>query len=510
MKTHKRRVSKTTSLQSPTLGLNAKDPVANMKETEAVTMENYFPQPSDVVSRNGYIEHATGITGNVETLAFYNNGVSPKLFGFVGGEIFNCTNAGSVGSADVTGLTNSRFQTINMGTAGGFYLMGVNGQDKMQIYDGANWYADGTTTTVSGVDTADCVHINNFKNRVWLIEKDSFNAWYLPVSSIGGAANALDLSGLFKLGGYLMAMANWTIDNAAGIDDYAAFITSEGEVALYKGTDPTSASTWALVGTFRMGKPIGRRCFCKAGADVLVLTTDGAFPLSKALLTDRSQLNLAATDKIANLINQSISSYQTNFGWQPIIYPLGNKLIINVPTVEGSTSIQYVMNTTHGAWCKFTGWNAFCFEILDEKLYFGGTNGVFQADTGSSDNGSDIVGVVQQAYSYFGNKGSIKKFQMARPVIVSEGTIIPSIIINVDFNVKRTTTVSYETQTSGTEWDVGDWDDSDWISQDNITAKWQAISGVGTSGGIRLVTELSNISCKWVSTDFVYEVGGVL
>lgn len=510
MQTPKRRVSQTTSLQSPTEGLNAKDPIANMKETEAVTMDNYFPTPSEVVSRNGYTSYATGLSGNVDTIAFYNDGNDPELFGFVGGAIYDCTNSGAVGTALVTGLSNDRFQTINMGTAGGFFLLCVNGEDKMQVYNGTTWYEDGTTTTVTGVDTADCVHINNFKNRVWLIEKDSFNAWYLPVSSIGGAANALDLSGLFKLGGYLMAMANWTIDNAAGIDDYAAFITSEGEVALYKGTDPTSATTWALVGTFRMGKPIGRRCFCKAGADVLVLTTDGAFPLSKALLTDRSQLNLAATDKISNLINQAVTTYKDNFGWQPIIHPLGNKLIINVPTSEGKTSIQYVMNTTHGAWCRFTGWNAFCWEILDDKLFFGGIDGVYQADTGQSDDGSDITGVVQQAYSYFGSKGAVKKFQMARPIIVSEGTIIPAIIINVDFKEKRTNTTSYETEAAGTDWDMGDWDTSSWTSQDNITAKWQSISGVGMSGGIRMVTELRDISCKWVSTDFVYEVGGVI
>lgn len=508
--TNKRRVSRTTSLQSPTQGLNAKDPIANMKETEAVTMDNYFPRPSDVISRSGYISHSTGLTGNVDTLAFYNDGSSPELFGFVGGEIFDCTTSGAVGAAVVTGLSNDRFQTINMGTAGGFFLLCVNGEDKMQVYTGSAWYEDGTTTTVTGVDTADCIHINNFKNRVWLIEKDSFNAWYLPVSSIGGAANALDLSGLFKLGGYLMAMANWTIDNAAGIDDYAAFITSEGEVALYKGTDPSSASTWALVGTFRMGKPIGRRCFCKAGADVLVLTTDGAFPLSKALLTDRSQLNLAATDKISNLINRDVISYQSNFGWQPLIHPLGNKLIINVPTTEGAQSIQYVMNTTHGAWCRFTGWNAFCWEVLDDKIFFGGVNGVFEADTGTTDDGDEITGVVQQAYSYFGSKGLIKKFQMARPIIISEGSIIPAILINVDYQTKRTSASSIQVGSSGTEWDVGDWDVSDWTSQDNITAKWQSVSGVGTSGGVRMVTELKNISCQWVSTDFIYEVGGSL
>lgn len=507
--TAKRRVSSTTSLQSPTGGLNAKDPIASMKETDAVEMENYFPEPSRVVSRNGYQSHSTGITGNVETLAVYNNGVTKKLFSVVDGDVFDSTSAGAVGAAEVTGLTNSRFQTINMGTAGGFFLMMVNGEDKLQYYDGSAWDVDGGGTyAITGVDTADCVHINNFKNRVWLIEKDSFNAWYLPVSSIAGAANNLDLSGLFKLGGYLMAMANWTIDNAAGVDDYAAFITSEGEVALYKGTDPSSANTWALVGTFRMGKPIGRRCFCKAGADVLVITSDGAFPLSKALLTDRAQKNLAATDKISNLVNSDIISYGSNFGWQPIIYPEGQKLILNVPTTEGNTSIQYVMNTTHGAWCKFKGWNAFCFDILDDGLYFGGVDGVFKADTGSSDNGENIVGVVQQAYSYFGSKGTVKKFQMVRPVITSEGSIIPAVKMNVDFKSNRTEASSYVTGSSGTEWDVGDWDVSDWASEDNLSAKWQSVSGVGFSGGLRMVTELSNVSCAWISTDFIFENGG--
>jgi len=510
IKTAQRQVSRTASLQSPTGGLNAKDPLAAMAPTEAVTMENYFPEPSRVISRKGYASHATGVTGAVNTLAFYNDGSNKSLFAFVGGEIFDVTSAGAVGAAEVTGLTNDRFQTINMGTAGGFFLLCVNGEDKMQVYNGTTWYADGTTTTVTGVDTADCIHINNFKNRVWLIEKDTFNAWYLPVSSIGGAANNLDLSGLFKLGGYLMAMANWTIDNAAGIDDYAAFITSEGEVALYKGTDPSSAATWALVGTFRMGKPLGRRCFCKAGADVLVLTTDGAFPLSKALLTDRSQLNLAATDKISNLINAAVIQYKSNFGWQPIIHPIGNKLIINIPTVEGQESEQYVMNTTHGAWCKFTGWNSFCYEILDDRLFFGGLNGVFEADTGQSDNGDNITGVVQQAFSYFGAKGQTKKFQMVRPILISEGSVVPSLLMNVDFQENRTVATSYTFGTSGTAWDVGDWDISPWVSGDNITAKWQSVSGVGFSGGLRLVTELSDLSCAWVSTDFVFEVGGVL
>jgi len=510
MKPTGQRVSRTSSLQAPTGGLNAKDPLANMKETEAVTLDNWFPTPSSVDIRNGMAEHVVGTADPVETLCLYNDGVTPKLFAVAGGDIFDVTSAGALGAADVTGLTNSRFQHINMGTAGGFFLLMVNGQDKMQVYTGSAWYADGTTTTVTGVDTADCVHINNFKNRVWLIEKDSFNAWYLPVSSIGGAANVLDLSGLFKLGGYLMAMANWTIDNASGVDDYAAFITSEGEVALYKGTDPSSAATWALVGTFRMGRPIGRRCFCKAGADVLVVTTDGAFPLSKALLTDRSQLNLAATDKISTAFNQDIRSYGTNFGWQPIIHPAGQKLIVNVPSAEASVSHQYVMNTAHGAWCRFVGWDAICLEVLGDNLYYGASDGVYQADTGSSDNGSDILAVGQQAFSYFGNRTGIKKWSMARCIFTSNGSINPAILMNVDFAENRTAVSPSYTGEAGSEWDVATWDVASWVQGDSITKRWQSITGVGYAGGIRVVAQIKDITCKWQSTDFVYEYGAVL
>lgn len=507
-----KKVSRTVSIEAPTGGLNARDPVANMKPNQAVVMENWFPRKSDITVRNGYKTHVSGFSAPVRTLAFYNNGTDQKLFACSGDGIYDATTEGAVGAAEVTGLTSSKFQTINLGTAGGFFLLMVNGEDKMQIYDGSVWDADGGGTyTVTGVDTANCIHINNFKNRVWLIEKDSFRAWYLPVSSIAGAAASLNLGGLFKLGGYLMAMANWTIDNAAGIDDYAAFITSEGEVALYKGTDPSSATTWSMVGTFRMGKPIGRRCFCKAGADVLVLTEDGAFPLSKALLTDRSQLSLAATDDIVNLINADIKIYSQTFGWQPIIYPNGQKLIINVPTTTDKVAKQYVMNTGTGAWTKFTGWNAICFELLNDGLFFGGENGVYQADIGNNDNGAEINSIVQQAFSYFGNNGAVKKFNMARCILSSNGDIKPAIKLNVDYDtISIGSAVPFYTETGGFDWDDSYWDEEFWGGGERIIKRWQTITGIGYAGSLRINISTKDVTCSWISTDFVFEVGGTL
>lgn len=510
--TSKRQVSRTASIQAPTGGLNARDAIAAMKETDAVIMTNWFPSTSSVDMRKGFQSHATGITGNVESLMSYSYGATDKLWSIVDGDIIEVTASGAVGAAAITGLGNSRFEHILMGTSGGNFLMAVNGQDKLHLYNGTTWTPiDGASTpAITGVTTSTISNINSFKNRVFLIQKNTLKAWYLPVSSIAGAASALDFSDIFSLGGYLVTMTNWTLDSSVGIDDYAVFISSEGEVAIYQGTDPSSSTTWALKGTFRIGRPIGKRCVVKAGADVLILTTDGAFPLSKSLLTDRSQSQVAVTDKITKLITQDIASYGTNFGWQPIIFPTGNKLIINVPSSEGLTSHQYVMNTITGAWCKFTGLNAFCFETLGDKLYFGGVNGVFQAETDTNDNGSDITGEVQQSFSYFGDNTSQKHFKMVRPIFISETYINPLVTVNVDFGLKSPQGIPSYSPTNAALWDVALWDVSYWVQDDILIKDWRSVNGIGYCAGIRIKSSSAGYRMSWQSTDFVYERGGVI
>ena len=107
--------------------------------------------------------------------------------------------------------------------------------------------------------------------------------WYLPISSIAGAATSFDFSSLFRLGGYLVAMVNWTVSNAyGGMDEQAAFVTSEGEVAVYKGTDPASTATFGQVGHFRIGRPIGPRGFARIGLDMVAICADGVVSFSKA------------------------------------------------------------------------------------------------------------------------------------------------------------------------------------------------------------------------------------
>ena len=498
------------SITSPIGGLNARDSLAAMPPQDAVIMTNFFCSPTTVDLRRGYTQWVTGLPNFVESLMPYLSATTPKLFAASGTAFYDVTNTGAVGAAVVTALTNARWQHANIGTPGGQFLLNVNGADKLRGYDGTNWWADGDGShDITGFNTANAIHINIFKNRVYLVEKNSFSVWYLGLQSISGAATEFDLSSLFKLGGYLQAMATWTIDNAAGIQEYAVFLSSEGEIALYQGYDPSSSGSWSLVGMFRVGRPVGRRCFEKIGSDIVVISSDGAFPLSKALLTDRYQLADALSNKIVNLVNIAVQNYNNNFGWQPILYPLGNKLIINVPTVEDSTSIQFVMNTITGAWQQFENWNAACFAVLEDTLYFGGSTFVARADYGNTDNGANVSGEVKTAFQYFGSPGQLKRWTMVRPIFGVAGNISPAIRLDIDFENILPTQVAGFTAATGTLWDTALCDTFLWSSSLNIQRDWQGANGVGYCAAFHMVIT-SSVETQWMSIDYVYERGGIL
>jgi hypothetical protein len=236
----------------------------------------------------------------------------------------------------VSGLTNSRFQYVNMETAGGNFLMAVNGADKMRYFDGTTWSADGGTFTITVADTSNWIDLTLHKQRLWGIKKNSLTAYYLPTGSIQGAAVTFDLSAFFQLGGSLVGVSTWTIDGGQGVDDFLVFVTTRGEVLVYGGTDPAGA--WAMRGLYRMGSPCGNRSMYKFGGDLLVICQDGLFPLSKAIQSDRIDQKQAVSAKIQYAMSLAISTYGSNFGWQVLNYPKDNALILNVPVTSGSSS----------------------------------------------------------------------------------------------------------------------------------------------------------------------------
>lgn len=519
----KGEVLDSTSIPSPVGGLNARDSVADMPETDALVLDNWFPSPTEVDVRDGSAYFADFGSHPVETLMSYSGPVTKKLFGVSSDGIYNLTPGGTIASADISPVTNARYQYVNFGTPGGDFLLAVNGADKLHGYSGTAWWTDGDGThDITGVDSSTFIGINIFKSRVWFTQINSTKAWYLPLNSIAGAATVFDFGSLFYLGGYLVGITTWTVDNAAGLQEYLVVVSSEGEVLVYQGYDPASASTFALAAHFRIGRPIGRRFFAKIGSDVVLLTADGAVPLSQALLTDRSAVNIALSDKIVNLITNDISSYKQNFGWQVILHPIGNKLIVNVPATENVRQYQYVMNTINKSWCTFgyqsaySSWNANCFELFSDKLYYGSNSKyVFQCDVGSTDaqdasTMSNITSNATPAFSYFKSKGREKLFGMARPILKINGTVQVAISFNTDFN-QTVPNFNYATvsTSSSAPWDISPWDLTAWGGDSQILKDWQTINGVGFSGSLS-IGAITSLPLGWQSTDYTFQVGGVL
>lgn len=435
----RQQVAQPRSIPAPIGGLNARDSIAAMPETDALVMTNWFPTPTNVEVRGGCQNWASGFIGWVETLMVYRGqSGAQKMFAAVGGAFHDVSGPGAItdGPGFVNGLSSTRWQYTNFGTPGGQFMVCVNGADKMQLYNGSTWQqVTGVSVpiAITGVDTALLIAVAPFQSRLIFIENNSARFWYLPVNQIGGAALSFDLSSQFRLGGYLMAFADWNVDTVDGPQSYATFISSEGEVVVYQGYDPSIPGAWTKVGTFRIGRPIGRRCFQKVGSDLYVISADGLFPLSAAMLTDRSQENKAVSNKITNLINTDVQAYGSNFGWQVILYPLGNKIIVNVPQVENATQYQYVMNTITGAWCKFQYWNAACWELYNDAIYFGANGYVMLADVGTSDNGTAIPTDLKPAFSNFGSPGQQKQWTMVRPMFTADNDFTVTCALNVDF-----------------------------------------------------------------------------
>jgi hypothetical protein len=463
-----------------------------MKPERAIVLDNYFPQPGYIEIRKGYAAWTTAISANpVETLMVYNGLTDPanKLFGVCNGTFYDCTASGAASATTITSRSSSRWRYVNYVTsANTSYLWAVSGLDDPVHYNGSVW----ATPSITGVTGADIINVNVFKKRIWGVLSGSMDACYLPLDSIAGGATKFPLGSVFQMGGYLVAMGTWTLDAGLGPDDYAVFISSRGQVAVYSGTDP--ATDFALQGVFNLGPPMGYKCFTKVAGDIALINLDGVLPLSKALQIDRgADAGVALTQRINRAMNAATRSFGTNFGWELTAYPRSTMAILNVPVSEGITQYQYVMNTLTGAWCRFTGWNANCFAVFNDRLYFGGNDGtVKEADTGAVDGATAIQAEGQTAYNYFNAKGTQKQFGELQPLITTDSDVTPSLGVSTDYRDNATIGTPTAAVIASALYDGAIYDTDVYATEGRSSADWTTISGIGQCASVHFRTSTNS------------------
>jgi len=125
----------TTSITAPIGGWNARDSIAQMPPTDAVTLNNLYPTPTDIQLRLGYTKYSDGITGEVNTLMNYAGPTTETMFAAAGTKIYNTGT--STATESLTGLSSDKFQYVNMSNIGGSYLSAVNGINPGETYTDA-------------------------------------------------------------------------------------------------------------------------------------------------------------------------------------------------------------------------------------------------------------------------------------------------------------------------------------------------------------------------------------
>lgn len=512
----KNSTSFTQNVPAPVKGWNTRDSLAEMDPLYAPTLDNWYPRSGQVILRGGSLDYATGMTGSAKSIFQYSpTSGTKKLYASTNSGIYDVTAGGAVGAV-VKAATNGYINTVNFAnSAGTNYLWCCNGTDTPFYFDGAAW----TNATITGIATpANLTFPVVFKHRIFAIEKNSMNLWYLPIDSIQGAAGQLPYGNIMKLGGSLVSATSWTLDAGDGPDDLLAVVSSEGQLAVYKGTDPSSASSWAIVGVWFVGRPLGPRCFAPLGGDVLILTENGVFPLSKLLQSGNVNFASALSNKIQpTWTNQVWFTGIIAPGWDATVYPQFDALIINVPSTTATTAGQFVMNTVTGAWCSFSSWDYTSAIVYQGQFYFATATGKLvqawdNANVLVNDNSNDIVATAVCAYNYFGNKTLLKKIELFRNLLTYNGAIQVSWAVSADYQrVNFSSMVPRGVSQAGSLWDTVLWDTHYWATLGQLSKYWRSSSHIpGYALSLQLQIATKDSTLTWAGSDYILHGGSAM
>jgi len=472
---------------APIRGWVLNENLASPQPGGARVLDNWVCTTTGIRVRGGAPKYAT-LPDAVVSVFPYRAGTD-ALFAATTTGIFDATtiiDANVALTPDVTGQTSGTYSTAQFGTAGGDFLYAVNGADDAQLYDGTVWTQinGASVPAVTGVLTSDLIHVWTHANRIWFVQRNTLNAWYLPVDSIAGAAVQFSLAGVFTKGGTLLFGAKWSLSAGDGLDDKCVFVTSEGEVAVYEGTNPSSAATWRLAGRYDMPKPIGSLSYIQAGGDLLIATDIGLIPVSAAINSDLGAIE-------AKAVSRPIAPYWIErardiglTSWQMAKVHRSGIMVVSQPATTGSFDATcLVINLITGAWSRFTGWDTQCLCEFAGGGVFGSTDGcLYLMDTSGSDNGALYTAAYLGLHDAMGVYGQEKTVLQMRPMLQAAGDVNPLVSAKVNFNQILSPPPASPVSYVEDLWDVGLWDVAVWDSAvvPTSTAAWTAIGLTGT------------------------------
>jgi hypothetical protein len=470
------------TLPAPTRGLILSENFAFMQPGAAVVLDNWYPTMQGVRLRGGVIRHCDlhALDATVPPIgselrlpvisAFeYISGTNQRMYAAQTTKLFDVTANAPV--LVKSGQTSGNYCAAQLANAQGDWLMVVNDAgDHVLRFDGTTWVDAQTTGTnpIVGVPAAGFSHVWKYRNRLYFIERNSMNAYFLGLNAVGGdlTLNKIPLSGAATKGGRLLWGASWSLDAGDGIDDKNVFGTSEGEVLIWTGTDPGQAANWRQEGRYQLDKPMGMNAHISLGGDLLIATTDGLQPVSAAITKDAEQLDLAALSRNIRSMWRQEAVEKRDRHWTLKRWDEMGVLLVTWPYGKQNNRLCAAINTGTGAWCRFPGVDATCFIRRLGDCFYGTQDGtIMQMERGGFQDGLPYTATLVGGWGVFQRQSNTSVWHQARATFISANAqpFIPQLSACTDYviNLPQPPPAGPAPALAHV-WDEGKWDQMLW------------------------------------------------
>jgi hypothetical protein len=449
-------------------GWNARDPIDQMPAADAILYDNLVHTAGADVVRNGYAMFSDNAdmsnTKQYDQLFAYNAGDGSRIIGLQQNILKSFSMGGQkmLEAAIGEGAADFRAAQFTDGS-GQIWLVVIRGGNEIWRFKADEIEPAGFTT---GDEVPEFVGVFAYKNRLWFVERGSFNLWYGGIQAISGPLTQFSVGPFFRKSGRILGLGSWTQDGGDGPEDQLCIFSDGGEVLIYSGLSPES-DDWAMRGRYDTEVPINDKCIAQIKGDIIMGTTAGYLPLS-AILAELSASRVAVSGKINPYIKSK------NFGasiWKLGYWPQKGWLIANAPSSESSLIAGYhVLNFENNTWSRFLGQNARDFCFVQDRMFFCRDDGIFEDGVGNLDNGAPIKWRKQAAYSDFGVK---YKKKVMRWIPRIDTINIPNLykFVWTDFR-ESAKTFLYDNLAEQIDDNLAKWDSSKWEQ-----SKWADLSG---------------------------------
>jgi hypothetical protein len=496
----------TITIPAPTRGIIQSENEAFMQPGGAIVSDNWAPTMRGVKLRGGYtrwcvLPETTPIISGFEYISANNQ----RMYAANATKLYDVTSTTPVLVKD--SQTSGNYVAAQMFNQGGNWMIALNdaGDFILRTKDGLTW------TVLSGVigNAADglpnitydpaklpvgvsqglaLTYAWSYRNRLFFIQQNSMNAWYLDINAAGGVLQPIYLSGASTRGGKLLFGATWSIDAGDGTDDKCVFVTDTGEVLVFTGSNPGDVANWRQEGRYHIGAPLGMNAHIVIGGDLFIMTVDGVVPLSQAITKESGQLEQALISRqIKPLWRDEVAAKRAH-PWTIKKWDEYGAVFIATPGgTQPTNQTCLLLNNTSGAWARYT-WDATCFLRMRTDMFFGTKNGiVMQADRSGYDDGQPYVCTLVGGWELFQNGSSQVVWHQARAIFTAgpKEPFEPQLAATVDYGINIPPPPPAGIDPGGGEgWDEGLWDAAHWDAAglDAATTRNTLWVSIGMSG----------------------------